>query len=240
MDEWDRKPKEATGVYISLKAQGESAKVRIAAAPLRFPTVWPSGEIKAKPLNDDVVANFTAGQWASIMRSPDYEIRETYVLLVIDRSDGAAKIFKVSSTIYGKIRDYAKNPEWGNPTGYDITVTRTETPGKAYWDVTPSPKSPITSNEVDRVRALNIEKLVPNALPTNVSQPDDIDENTPPEPLPWEKTLVHTPGNAATDILNLPPEPGKAKVQHNDPATGTDKVIDDIGDEPINLDDIPF
>jgi hypothetical protein len=230
MDEWGRKPKESASTYITLKSAGETAKVRIAAAPLRFPTVWPSGNPKgAKPLDEDIVSKFTEGQWMSIMRSPDYEIKETYVLLVIDRLDGNAKVFKVSGAVYGKIRDYAQNPEWGAPSGYDITVTRTEVPGKAYWDVTPSPKSPLLNSEVDKVRALDIAKLVPNALPANVPQPDDIDEMTEPEPLPWEKPLERPKPAFTTEYSDREPAPGTE-----------DEVIEDIGGKPINLDDIPF
>ena len=235
MDDWDRKPKESASVYISLKSQGETAKVRIGAAPLRFVTVWPAGAQKgAKPLDEAMVANFSSGQWMSIMRSPDWEIRETYVLLVIDRMDGNAKVFKVSGTVYGKIRDYAKNPEWGAPAGYDITVTRTETPGKAYWDVTPSPKTPILTSEVDKVRALDVAKLVPTALPANVPQPDEIDEITAPEPLPWEQHVpVATPSfQQAAPAPAIDPAPAAPFVP--------DDVIEDIGDGPINLDDIPF
>jgi hypothetical protein len=220
-DDWDRKPKDAPSIWLKLKTKGEAAKFRIAAAPLREVTVWPAGQ-GGKPLEDEMVANLTPGQWMSLMRSPDWEVREGYVLLVLDRIDGAARIFRISSSIYGKIRDYAKNPEWGNPTKYDITVTRTEAPGKAYWDVTPSPnKGDLTAAELDKVHALDIHKLLPNALPTNAPQPDEIDENTEPEPLPWERHLT---------------APKAAKPS----AVPADDSIAAVPDGPINLDDIPF
>lgn len=242
-DEWGRKPKEAGSIWITLKSQGELAKVRIAAPPLRQATVWPSERGAGKPLDESIVANLTSGQWMSIMRSPEWEIRETYILLVIDRLDAQAKIFKVSGSVYGKIRDYALNPEWGSPYEYDLTITRTEAPGKAYWDVTPSPKSPLLTSEVDKVKLLDVAKLLPSALPANVPQPDDIEENTTPEPLPWERPAapihapVATPAPAAA-----PAEPVAAPFVDPGPKPGDklDDVIEDIGDEPINLDDIPF
>ncbi len=257
-DEWGRKPKEAASIWITLKSQGEVAKVRIAAPPLRQATVWPSDR-QGKPLDESIVANLTSGQWMSIMRSPEWEIRETYILLVIDRLDGNAKIFKVSGSVYGKIRDYAKNPEWGSPYEYDITVTRTEAPGKAYWDVTPSPKSILTTAEVDKVKQLDVAKLLPNALPANVPQPDDIDEMTAPEPLPWERPQppIHqqpavpapaatpaatTQATASTPVAQAEAEKAQAQQTQAEQAAPfvPDEVITDIDDKPINLDDIPF
>lgn len=250
-DEWGRKPKEAASIWITLKSQGELAKVRIAAPPLRQATVWPSERGAGKPLDESLVSNLTSGQWMSIMRSPEWEIRETYILLVIDRLDGNAKIFKISGSVYGKIRDYAQNPEWGSPYEYDITVTRTEAPGKAYWDVTPSPKSPLLTSEVDKVKTLDIAKLLPNALPANVPQPDDIDENTTPEPLPWERpaparpvapapahAAAQTPAPTAEQVAKSEAQQTQAEAEPT--PDKLDEVITDIGDEPINLDDIPF
>lgn len=234
MDEWGRKPKESSSIFLSLKTKGETAKVRIAAVPYRQAKVFPSGEMNARPIDETVVANFTSGQWISIMRDPDYEIRESYFLLVIDRADGQPKIFQVSGSVYGKIRDYAQNPEWGSPNQYDITVTRTEAPGKAYWDVTPSPnKSQLSAREVDLVNAIDTQKHLQFAMPANVPQPDDVDEQTEPELLPWEKGVngqaMQRP--AAQTAPGPKPQP-TAQVD--------DVVIEDIGDEPINLDDIPF
>lgn len=231
MDDWDRKPKDPPSVWLKLRSKGEVAKIRIVAAPLREVNVWPA-EQGGKPLESPVVASFTSGQWMSIMRNPDWEIREAFALLVIDRADNQAKIFRVSGSVYGKIRDYAKNPEWGSPNKYDITITRTEAPGKAYWDVTPSPnKTEPTIAEVDLVRALDVAKLLPNALPLNVPQPDEIDENTAPEPLPWERS-----GTPSFPKAEPAPAPNPAPAAPFVP----DEVIEDIGDGPINLDDIPF
>src|SRR6185437_9067953 len=99
MDDWERKPKDAPSIWLKLKTKGEAAKFRIAAAPLREVTVWPAEG--GKPLDDATVGSLTPGQWATLMRSPEWEVREGYVLLVIDRLDGAARIFRVSATIYG-------------------------------------------------------------------------------------------------------------------------------------------
>lgn len=243
-DEWDRKPREGSSLFLRLKTKGEMAKVRIVAAPYRQVKVFPTAP-GSRPLDEAQVAQFSPGQWISIMRSPDHEIREAYILLVIDRQDGAAKIFEVSGSVYGKIRDYAKNPEWGSPNQYDITVTRTEAPGKAYWDVTPSPnKGPILTSEEDKVRAIDVGKNLPYALPANIEQPDDIDPNIRPEPLPWEQPApIHSAAPAVAQPATpapAAPEPAPYVDPGPKPDDKLDEVIEDIGDEPINLDDIPF
>lgn len=234
-DSWDRKPKEGSSLFLRLKTKGEMAKVRIAAIPYRQAKVFPTAP-GSRPMDEEIVATFTSGQWMSVMRSVDHEIREAYILLVIDRMDGNAKIMEISGSVYGKIRDYAKNPEWGSPNQYDITITRTEAPGKAYWDVTPSPnKGELTAAELEKVKSIDTAKNLPYALPANVPQPDDVDENTEPELLPWEQGIAGRPLSSAQPAAPtagpMPTEPNKQV---------DDVVIEDIGGQPINLDDIPF
>lgn len=221
MDDWGRKPKEPTSVWLKLKAKGDKVRIRISTRPYREVQVWPS-ERGGNRVDQEMVNSFTPGQWVSIMRNPDWQVSEVYHLLVIDRSDGLAKIFQASSAIYGKIRAYAQDPEWGNPMGYDITIERTEKPG-TYWEITPSPnKTDLMNSERNLVDTL-VDKLPAGAIPASDPQPDDIDENTPPERLPWE-------WDQAPITNTLDPQPVKTN----------DVVIEDIGDDPINLDDIPF
>jgi len=239
-DPWGRKPMDPPSVWLRLQTKGESAKIRIAGPPLREVTVWPA-EPGNPPVDKQMVANFTSGQWLRIKGHPDYRVAETFALLVIDRADGNAKIMRVSGSVYGKIREFAIDPEWGNPMGYDITITRTEQPGKAYWDVKPSPnKTDLMQSELDKVNALDTQKLLPDAWPANDPQPDDFDRDTTPEDLPWEKTLV--PQTAQQDAeLRGQAEP-KAGVPTTPPhQRHGDVVIEDIDeDKPVNLDDIPF
>lgn len=225
MGDWDRKPKAAPGVWLKLKAKDEQVRIRIAASPYREVQIWP--EEKGQRIDAKIVNSFTPGQWISVMRNPDWNVSELYHLMVIDRADGQAKIFQASGAIYGKIREYATNPEWGNPTNYDITIKRTEKPG-SYYDITPSPnKSDLLINELNLIDAIK-DKLPESALLASEAQPDDIDENVPPEPLPWEPA-------AYQQGLTSNPIPQVQPTLPND-----DIVITDLGDGPINLDDIPF
>lgn len=241
MDDWDRTPIAPPSIWLKLKTKDEQVRIRIAASPYREVQVWPE-ERGGQKLDPEVVNQFTPGQWMTIKRDPDWNVSEVYHLLVIDRADNQAKIFQASGAIYGKIREYAKNPEWGNPAGYDITIKRTEKPG-SYWEITPSPnKSDLLAGERSLVDAI-IDKLPPGALPSSGPQPDDIDENVRPEPLPWEKHLTPMSAQDEANMLanstrSQPPATPIVKPAEAEPEP--DVVIEDISDEPINLDDIPF
>lgn len=238
MDAWDRKPKEPASQFLRLKNKDEQVRVRIVAAPLRELRVYPAGGTKQPPLKSDLLTGLTKGQWVSLMRNPEYDVSEVFHLLVIDRADQQAKVFTTTGGVYGKIRDYAKDPEWGNPTGYDITIRRTEKPGPGYYEVTPSPnKSDVTAGELDKVDKLDIAKMLPNALPANEEQPDDNVEDVKPEPLPWEGDQ---PASAAADTPSNHSalKKGVASVKDKQAAKAAEEDEDD--DKPIDLSEIPF
>lgn len=245
-DAWGRKTKEMPSVWLKLTHKDESARLRIGAAPYREITVWPTDEnAPRKPVMDAVMQNsLTEGQWITVMRNPEWRVSEQFVILVIDRNDGAAKIMRIAPSAYEKIQNLVNNPEWGDPTTYDITITRTESPGKAYWDIAPSPnKSQFTAAERALIDKLDIGKLLPNALPANVPQPDDVDENTPPEPMPWEKHLVPRQTAAPAPVAQpaTPAAPAIAQPTEPEPTPAKlDEIAEVDEDKPINLDDIPF
>lgn len=224
MNDWDRKPKEPISTYLKLKNKDQEVTIRIAASPYREVQIWPSQQ-GGKRIEQEVIDQFTPGQWMSIMRDTTWSISEAYHLFVIDRADSLPKILQISGPVYGLIREYAQDPKWGNPAGYDITIKRTEKPG-SYWKITPDPnKSDLLISESNAVKTIQ-EKLPAGAIPAAGPQPDDVDQSVPPEPLPWETSVYQSTTNPGSTI---------SAVNSTD-----DVVITDIGDKPINLDDIPF
>ena len=229
MGDYDRKPMEPPSQWLRLKSKDQQARIRIAAAPYRELKVWPAGEGKKQPIAAEMVQNLTPGQWMTVMRDPNFDVNEIFHFAVIDRADGIAKIFTTTGGVYGQVKSLAEDPEWGDPKQYDITVTRTEQPGKNYYSLLASPnKSQLTSEELAKVDGLNIAKRLPAARPAAAPQPDDFGQDTRSEPVSW----ISSEGPAAPAQSWDNPAP---QQQQN-----TDIVIEDIGDEPINLDDIPF
>lgn len=227
MGDYDRKPMEPPSQFLRLKTKGDECRIRIASAPYRELKIWPAAP-GSKPLDANIVKDFTAGQWMTIMRDPNFTVNEVFHFVVIDRADSGAKIFTTTGGVYGRVRDLANNPEWGDPKGYDLTITRTEQPGKNYYDIVASPnKFDLTADERQKVDALNVREMLPNALSAASVQPDDIDAATIAEPLPWDKRTVATPVASSSAEDDTPP-------------ANPDEVIEPNDDEPINLDDIPF
>jgi hypothetical protein len=93
----------------------------------------------------------TPGQWMSAIRDPNWNVSENYHFPVIDRADEMPKIYTATGVVYGQIRKYATSKDWGDPRSYDITITRTEAPGR-YYEVMPSPnKTDLMKSELEKV-----------------------------------------------------------------------------------------
>jgi hypothetical protein len=236
MGDWDRKPDEKPSIFVRLKSQGESIKMRIVASPYREMKVWP--EAGGQPVDAKQLAEFTPGQWLRIKSDPDWRPQETYYLIGINRANGFPVIFSASPGVYGKIREYAQDLEWGDPRGYDVTITRTETPGKGYYEVKPSPnKTQLMKSELEKIQALDLADVIPGARKASEPQIDDIPDGTEPEPLPWDQPA----GSPSKADMTKPATTADDLVGDDDtPPEHPDTVIEDIGDEPVNLDDIPF
>lgn len=224
MSDYDFEPRSAKSQFLRLKDKGQSVTVRIASRPYREPKVWKEGV--NTPLEDEKAAALTPEQWARIMGDPDYNVTEVFSWIVIDREDGQAKVFSTTPGVYKSIKEYAQTEQWGDPQRYDIKITRTEEPGRGYYTVQPFPdKSDLTDKEKAMVEKIDMRSLQANARALNETQLDDIsdflDQNNTP------KAEADVP-----DMEGPKPQPSAEAPK--------DVVIEDIGDEPINLDDIPF
>lgn len=54
------------------------------------------------------------------------------------------------------IQAYVKNPKWGNPKGYDITVTRTGSGLDTEYSITPNPHSPLDAKIASQYANMNV------------------------------------------------------------------------------------
>lgn len=118
----------STSAYLRLKSNGESCKFRIVSDPVKF-----QSEYQGK-------------------------VSEKYAWLVFDRADKAVKVFQCGKDIWKKVSAFAKNPDWGDPTQYDITVTRTGISPSNFYDVAPSPtKGELTQEEMALVMGTTID-----------------------------------------------------------------------------------
>ena len=118
--------------YLKLKSKGDKVKIRLASRPIHFQeTFEEEGE--------------------------EPKVSEKFAWIVINKDTGDVKVYKAGVMIYKKIKDLALDSEWGDPTTYDITITRTEEKGN-YYVLVPSPnKSEITKEEKQRISDANLD-----------------------------------------------------------------------------------
>lgn len=121
---YDYEPAQTSGPYLNLKEKGDKVRFRIASYPIRWEDSY-----QGKPN-----VRFA---WAVIHKWADKD----------GTKHKEAKAFRAGSLVYGAIRTLLNDPDWGDPTLYDIEVERTENKN-AYYSVTPKPNGkPLTDEE---------------------------------------------------------------------------------------------
>lgn len=170
---YDREPMKAPSKFLKLSDKGEVVKLRLLSEPYREPRVW--NESTKKFTDREVVMTYSPDDWLRVLREPDYTINEVYYWVVKDRDDNRTKIFTGTAGVYKKIKKYAETIEWGDPTQYDLVITRTEQPGSNYYTVEAMPnKGNPTQEELAQATAMDIKAEIPIARRNSEDQIDDI------------------------------------------------------------------
>lgn len=114
VDDYDHTPA-SNSLFLTLK-DGQSAKVRIASAPF----IYRDG-----------------------FKQPDGTVKysDRYAWYVYNHTAKMAQVLKQSATFFSNLKVLAKDPEWGNPQSYDITITRSGTGTESKYPIQGSPKS---------------------------------------------------------------------------------------------------
>lgn len=229
-DDYDFDPRETPSIYLKLKKQGDKILIRIASPPFREPKVWRMEG--GAPLSPTETVKLTEKHWQALYRDPEYNLTEAFHWKVINRETGQAQIFTGTAGVYKHIKKFAETPGWGDPKTYDLAIERTESPGPSYYTVTPMPdKASLSDKEEALIEAIDMDEKLPAARRLSEPQIDHIpemdDQSVPPEE---EKDPVG-PGHAVAKATAHKLKPSKQE---------DDIFIEDIGDETINLEDIPF
>lgn len=251
-EDYDYEPKAGKSLFLRLKDKDQTVVVRLASKPYREPKVWKTG-VQA-PMKDESVTDLTEAQWFNIFKDPEYTVTEVFHWVVIDREDGAAKIFTSTAGVYKSVKDYAQKAQWGDPTQYDLEITRTEAPGRGYYTVSPYPdKGDITGEEYVLTQEINLAERLPNARFVKDKQIDDIHEYEEQQARknanngPVKKTAAFmSHDDEEEDEEEREPEVGRSgyekakdtrdKIHHD----SDDVILEDIDDKPIDLSEIPF
>lgn len=140
---YDNVPEQEAGVFLRLKKKGQEARVRLVSEPFLFVDEFKDRDGNSKSLNK--------AAWVAISKE-----------IVDGKPVKRVVVFEAGPMVLYSVRDLAKSDEWGDPTMYDIKVTRTEEAGKYYVVVPlPKPMGPISDEDEALVKAanLNLEEL---------------------------------------------------------------------------------
>lgn len=130
LDGYGYAPESTGGKYLRLKNKGDSVIFRIVSNPCRF------------------YANIVDGKTGDTLRKERFGWVVAHKEAVTVERDGkperetkiSIKGFEAGVAIWLAIREFAQDPEYGDPRDYDIKVTRTENAGR-YYDIKVLPKS---------------------------------------------------------------------------------------------------
>lgn len=167
------------GGFLFLKSKGDKIWIRIASEPYRYVDKFQRKD--GSPVQEKRVA------WKVIHKE-----------LVDGRLRKTARVYRGTVMVYEQIQELIKNPQWGDPTGYDIVVTRAESKQHGFYIVTPIDKykGPISDDDLEKIEEaeIDLESMCKprKVLEEQLMPPEDdpfADEPEQPEPpLPFEMT----------------------------------------------------
>lgn len=176
------------GLYLKLE-DGQTVSLRLATEPYIYQSV------------------FTQADGAT-------KFSTRYAWVIFNHDENAAQVLQLSATTFKTIQGYANDEDYGDPTTYNLKITRNGTGTDTTYAIIASPKktvlTPEQKLEVNKITLTNVKGLE-HALPLSQVQ----DGNNAPKPA-----------------LSVPT-----------PATVDDGRFDNIKDSDngtIDLDSIPF
>lgn len=169
------------GKYLSLNKKDDEVFIRIASEPKFVHKHW-------LEMSDGKKSTVLCGgencEYCGKSVLPKDKVKKTaqFAWFVFDRNDGdQLKIFKGPISITAKLAKLDDEADWGDPTGYDIRIKRTEEPGSDYYTVIPVPKNmrPLTDEEKQIVAetSLDLKEELERGMVKNESMetaPDDL------------------------------------------------------------------
>ena len=84
-----------------------------------------------------------------------------YAWVVYNMDEDSAQIFAQSGTFFKNLAVFANDDEYGDPTEYNIKVTRNGTETNTTYTIVASPKkSPLTASQKEAVESIDIIKAI--------------------------------------------------------------------------------
>ncbi len=124
-------PPTSSGAFFGLK-DGETKRIRIQSEPYVYRDIFKKdGE-------------------------PD-KVSTRYAWLIFNHDEKKAQVLKQSGTFYSSLATLVKNPDYGNPTEYDVHIARAGTGTDTKYTVNGARKNiELTTEDLEAVAALDI------------------------------------------------------------------------------------
>lgn len=168
-DEFISEDSISTGSASYLKLEKGDTKVRIISKPISGWLEW----VDKNPIRT------TLEEGEPEATDPKNKPKKFVTFAVIDKKDDLVKILELTQqSVIKAIRALASNADWGNPFSYDITINRTGEDLKTKYTVTPSPKKPLSKDQIAAAneKPCNLEALFASEDPWDVEEAESITE----------------------------------------------------------------
>lgn len=173
-------PIQANGGYLNKFKQGLN-KFRILSEPVSGYQYWTADNkpVRSADYPKEISKDIKKGEspkyfWAFAIYNFDSKAIEILVL--------------TQATLITPLQDLVSNPEWGDPTGYSLTVNRKGEGLETEYTITPSPAKPTPKSILDlyKEKNINLEALLTGQDPFKAKE--EIQYEKPEEWEPKDET----------------------------------------------------
>lgn len=114
----------------------------------------------------------------------DDKITTRYAWVVYNRNEKKAQIFSQGVSVFRQLADLVE--EWGEPTGFDVTVKRTGEMLETRYSITPAPKSTdLTKEEEAECKAIDLLAVVKGRWLSDFNDDPEPDGTFSVEDIPY-------------------------------------------------------
>lgn len=143
--DWGSIPEVGTGNVDFMRLQSGTNRVRVVGRPSEIEVHWEKG---VDGSNKKVICLGSGCPICKAGHAPTVR----YQVQVIDRTDNEVKILEGGKSIFNSIKAYAVDPEYGDPTKYDVKIQKEGSGRETRYTVMASPKKdPLTDEEQSKV-----------------------------------------------------------------------------------------
>lgn len=126
-----------------------------------------------------------------------FDTSTKYAWVVYNYEEDTAQVLQLPPTGYREIAKYAVDEEYGDPTKYDLKITRfMEDTGFRKYKIMASPtKSDLPDDKKDMAKEVSVEKLISNAIPLS-----ELDK----KPAKKEDVVIDEISDEPVDLSEIP------------------------------------